>query len=142
MTILKTYYCDGSQQKELGKMGIGIVVGEEIFYEEYADIDWKLQIHEVMAIAKTVELAIARGDKNITIVNDDLHLVQTLNNYVNRNKNIPIRKRSKYKNLINLLKTNKIKLVVPSTRKDAESIRKAHHVSRLYLEEPVQSPHG
>lgn len=132
---MRTYYCDGSQHKELGKMGIGIVGKNVELYHEAKEYEHDQMIYEVEAIIKTIELAYSTGETRIKIYNDDKHLVSTIKRIQKgekvKSKGLASKPRFQY--MMKLVEENKVKFAVLKTEIEKKNIKTCHNLSRTYL---------
>lgn len=134
---METYYCDGSQHKELNKLGIGIVKGDASLYYDTEEFEWQRSTHEIVAITKAINCAIENKDKHIVVVNDDRHLVQMVQ-YAKVNmklKSKGFKKKIEFRRLVSLVKQHDIVVRTPQSEYDKSQILKCHHLSRTYLNE-------
>lgn len=134
---METYYCDGSQHKELNRLGVGITKDGTDYYYEVDDFDYEMNLHEIEAIKRTAELALRskRSDGNIIIVNDDRYLVQRIQS-IKKNLKIKtgnLKKKQEFRDLVKILKENDIIVRAPANPYDKSQILKCHHLSRTYL---------
>ncbi|MEK4025403.1 reverse transcriptase-like protein [Sporosarcina sp. FSL W7-1283] len=74
----RVYYCDGSQHKGYGKLGIGIVRDDAEYHFSTREFDHDKCTHEIEAIRKTIEIAIKDGFNDIVVINDDRGLVRKI----------------------------------------------------------------
>lgn len=132
---METYYCDGSQHKELNKMGIGVVKGEASLYYDTEEFEWQRSTHEIVAITKAINYAIENKDKHIVIVNDDKQLVSMIQQAkVNlKLKSKGFRRKTEFRRLVNLVKEHDVLVRHPQSEYDKRQILKCHHLSRSYL---------
>lgn len=131
---MKIYYCDGSQSKELEKLGVGIITETENLYFEYDDFSWGNQTHEIMAITKAIEVAIAEQSKPVIVVNDDGNLIRALDKRLHKTRlNRGLKIEEKYQNLINLMNTHSVQVRPPKNSSERRKIKSAHNMSRAYI---------
>lgn len=132
---MRIYYCDGSQHKELQKQGVGVVSDDFETYLETEEFDWKQQTHEISAIEKTIEIAVHQKSNPIVVISDDKHLVgfikKTFSSLKRYNK---VKEDARYKRLISLIHTHHVKLRTPQTIEEKVYMKRAHHLSRSYLD--------
>lgn len=132
---MDTYYCDGSQHKGYGKLGVGIVSNSDEFYYDTEEFDHGSCIHEIEAIRKTIELAVRNNNGNIVIVNDDRHLVKKIQESKDNRKlsGKLLRKKKEFINLVGLVKEYNITVRIPDSKEDKAKIKRCHHLSRRYM---------
>lgn len=134
---METYYCDGSQHKELNKLGIGVVKGSEKRYYNVSDFEWRSMCHEIYAITEAIKLAIEHDSKHIVVVNDDRQLVDVIQkakiNMKMKSKNF--KKKTEFRRMLNLVKKHDVFVRTPQSEFDKQQILKCHHLSRSYMKE-------
>lgn len=133
---METYYCDGSQHRELNKLAVGVVNGTASIYYDTEDFEWERSTHEVVAITKAINYALKKGSSNIVVVNDDKHLVRMIQcAKVNQKmKSKGWKNRTEFKRLVSLIKQHDVLVRTPVTVYDKEQILKCHKLSRSYLQ--------
>lgn len=134
---METFYCDGSQHKEMNRMGIGVVKGGTDIYYSIPSFDWKKCTHEIIAITKAINYAIENKSNNIVIVNDDRQLVNMVQMAkVNMKlKSNGFKKKIEFRRLVKLVKEHDVLVRTPQSEYDKKQILKCHHLSRSYLRE-------
>lgn len=135
---MKIYYCDGSQSDSLGKLGVGVVSDNISQYFEYTDFIWKEQTHEIVAITKTIEVALMNKTSPIIIVNDSIHLPITIEKELSKKKR-KLENKIKYRELIDLVEKYSVKIRKPENQAERKEIKKAHNLSRTYIDLNLQS---
>lgn len=132
---MRTYYCDGSQCKDIDVIGIGIVGRTTELGVEIPNLNWDLQNHEVEAIIKTIEFSFEDGAKKIKIINDDRMLVGTIKKMLKgeKVKSKGLIRKERFRYLVGLIKQHEVKVGIPKTEIDKQNIKKCHDLSRIYL---------
>lgn len=131
--LMKIYYCDGSQSKKLGKLGVGIVSGENSRYFEYDDFVWTEQTHEIVAITKAIEVALEEKANPIIVVNDDINLTRVIEKGLRDKKKRLNKSRRKFSELIDLIECHSVQVKNPVNQSERVKIKKAHDLSRTYI---------
>lgn len=134
---METFYCDGSQHKEMNRMGVGVVKGSVDIYYNIPTFDWKRCTHEIIAITKAISFAIKNNTSNIVVVNDDKQLVNMIQKAkVNiKLKSKGFKKKAEFTRLMKLVKEHDVLVRTPQSEFDKRQILKCHHLSRTYLRE-------
>lgn len=132
---MRVFYCDGSQHKELNKMGVGIVGRKMEMYHEIIEFEYDQMVYEVEAIIRTIEVAMSTGANKIRIYNDDRHLVKTIKRLSKgekvKSKGLASKPRFCY--LMRLVEEYNVKVAIPKTDLDKKNIKMCHNLSRSYL---------
>ena len=132
---MRTYYCDGSQCDKKQIIGIGICGSKHSHSITLTEVEWNLQLHEIEAMIKTIEIALENGANKIRIINDDRQLVHTIKKFKKgeKTKSKGLIRKERFRYLLELIKTHDIKVGTPKTDLDKENIKMCHNLSRMYL---------